>query len=68
MNKTNQPNQRSEPREHLFSPETDLCVYCGKSAQDDAVENTPYGSDQQPPCQPCNGKGWLLAKDVEHGS
>lgn len=28
-------------REHLFSPHTHLCNYCGKSADDDAVENSP---------------------------
>src|SRR5579862_2439136 len=27
-------------REHLFSPHTHVCVRCGKSAEDDAVENT----------------------------
>jgi hypothetical protein len=35
----------NRPGEHLFSPETDQCVYRGKSAQDDAVENTECGSD-----------------------
>ena len=38
------------PREHLFSPHTDLCVYCGRNAQDDAIENMPCSSDQPPPC------------------
>lgn len=28
-------------REHLFSPHTHVCVRCGQSANDDAVENTP---------------------------
>jgi hypothetical protein len=28
-------------RTHLFSPHTDQCIYCGKSAQDDAIENSP---------------------------
>lgn len=27
-------------REHLFSPHTHICVRCGQSATDDAVENT----------------------------
>jgi hypothetical protein len=31
----------------LFSPHTDRCVYCGQSAQDDAIENTPCRNDQQ---------------------
>jgi hypothetical protein len=35
-------------------------VYCGKSAQDDAIENTPCCSEQPGPCQPCNGKGWFF--------
>ena len=30
-----------EPNTHLFSPHTDVCIYCGKSAEDDAIENTP---------------------------
>ena len=34
-----------ERREHLFSPHTDQCVYCLKSAQVDAIENTPRGFD-----------------------
>jgi hypothetical protein len=50
----------NRPGEHLFSPETDQCIYCGKSAQDDAIENTPCGSDQQKPCEACKGKGWNL--------
>ena len=41
MNIVNQPNQPNKPRTHLFSPHTDQCIYCGKSAQDDAIENTP---------------------------
>jgi hypothetical protein len=28
-------------QEHLFSPHTQRCIRCGKSAEDDAVENTP---------------------------
>jgi hypothetical protein len=63
MNNTNQPKQPSKPKEHLFSPHTDHCVYCGQSAQDDAIENTPCdpgGSDQQKPCGACKGKGWFF--------
>jgi hypothetical protein len=48
MNNTNQPKQPSEPRQHVFSPHTDRCIYCGKSAQDDAVENTECGSGLPP--------------------
>ena len=54
MNDTKQPNQMNQPNKpkgHLLSPHTDLCVYCGKNAQDDAIENTPCSSDQLPPCQ-----------------
>jgi len=43
----NQPNEHGKTREHLFSPHTDRCVYCGQSAQDDAIENTPCRNDQQ---------------------
>ena len=50
---------RPRRREHLFSPNTDLCIYCGKSAEDDAIENTPCGSDQPVSCGACGGKGWL---------
>jgi len=32
---------RPKRRAHLFSPHTDQCIYCGKSARDDAIENTP---------------------------
>jgi hypothetical protein len=62
-------NKRTRPqrREHLFSPHTDQCVYCGKSAVDDAIENTPCGCDDPLPCEACGGKGWLLADDAEHG-
>jgi hypothetical protein len=28
-------------QDHLFSPDTHLCVRCGKSAEDDAIENLP---------------------------
>jgi hypothetical protein len=28
-------------QDHLFSPHTHVCVRCGKSAEDDALENTP---------------------------
>jgi hypothetical protein len=28
-------------REHRFSPHTHLCNYCGKHADDEAVENSP---------------------------
>jgi hypothetical protein len=52
-------NQPNKPRTHLFSPHTDQCIYCGKSAQDDAIENTPCGSDQPATCGACGGKGWL---------
>lgn len=54
-------NKRTQPqrREHLFSPHTDQCIYCGKSAQDDAIENTPCGFDQPVSCGACGGKGWL---------
>jgi hypothetical protein len=39
-----------EKREHLFSPHTDQCVYCLKSAQVDAIENTPRGLGPPEPC------------------
>ncbi|MGO9199196.1 MAG: hypothetical protein ACLQM8_01495 [Limisphaerales bacterium] len=55
-----QPKQPSKPRQHVFSPHTDQCIYCGKSAQDDAIENTACGSDQQKPCEACKGKGWFF--------
>jgi hypothetical protein len=38
-------NQQTKSKNHLFSPHTDQCIYCGKSAQDDAIENTPCPSD-----------------------
>jgi hypothetical protein len=53
-------NQPNEPKSHLFSPHTDQCIYCGKSAEDDAIENTPCGSDQPGPCEACGGKGWFF--------
>ena len=31
-----------------------------RDPEDDASENTPCGSDQPGPCQPCNGKGWYF--------
>jgi hypothetical protein len=46
-------NQPNKPRSHLFSPHTDQCIYCGKSAQDDAIENTPCGCDEPRPCDAC---------------
>ena len=52
-------NQKNKPRTHLFSPHTDQCIYCGKSAEDDAIENTSCGSDQPVTCGACGGKGWL---------
>jgi hypothetical protein len=52
-------NQPNEPKTHLFSPHTDQCIYCGKSAEDDAIENIPCGSDQPVSCGACGGKGWL---------
>jgi hypothetical protein len=52
-------NQQNNLRTHLFSLHTDQCIYCGKSAQDDAIENTPCGSDQPISCGACGGKGWL---------
>jgi hypothetical protein len=60
-------NQTNEPKTHLFSPHTDLCIYCGKSAADDAIENTPCGCNEPAPCEACGGKGWLLAENDEHG-
>jgi hypothetical protein len=47
MNQPIRKNQPCEPKTHLFSPHTDLCVNCGQSAQDDAIENTPCGDDEQ---------------------
>ncbi len=57
MNDSKKPN---EPKDHAFSPHTDLCINCGKSAQDDAIENTACGSDQPTKCQTCKGKGWFF--------
>lgn len=34
--------------EHLFSSETWLCVHCGKTLEDDAIENTPCEGAQKP--------------------
>jgi hypothetical protein len=45
-------NKPIKPKTHLFSPHTDQCIYCGKSAQDDAIENTPCGSEQPEACEP----------------
>jgi hypothetical protein len=58
-------NQPNKPQTHLFSPHTDQCIYCGQSAQDDAIENTPCGSDLPVSCGACGGKGWLwcIAED-----
>ena len=53
-------NQPNEPKTHLFSPHTDLCIYCGKSAPDAAIDNLPCGCDEPPPCEACRGKGWLF--------
>jgi hypothetical protein len=49
----------NKPKTHLFSPHADQCIYCSKSAQDDAIENIPCGSDQPVSCGACGGKGWL---------
>ena len=67
MNDTNQPKDQGKRRDHLFSPHTDLCIYCGQSAQDDAIENTPCGSDRAEPCEARGGKVWLLADNDTHG-
>jgi hypothetical protein len=67
MNETKQPSQPNKLRTHFFSPHTDQCIYCGKSATDDAIENTPCGCDESAPCQACGDKGWLLADDSDHG-
>ena len=62
-----------ERKNHLFSRYTDQCVYCGKSAADDCIENTPCErpclADQSTavPCDACGGKGWLLANDSNNG-
>ena len=53
-------NPPNKPRTHLFSPHTDQCIYWGKSAQDDAIENTSCGCDEPPPCEACGEKGWLF--------
>ena len=45
-------NQQNKPKTHLFSPHTDQCIYCGKSAQDDTIENTPCGSGGTETCEP----------------
>src|ERR1041385_8854680 len=44
-------------KEHLFSPHTAQCIYCGQSAEDDRIENTPCN---RPACEACEGKGWLF--------
>jgi hypothetical protein len=54
-------NSPNKPRTHLFNPHTDQCIYRGKSAEDDAIENTPCGSDQPEPCEACGDKSWRLA-------
>ena len=56
----NQQRKPSKPRTHLFSPHTDQCVYCGKSAQDDAIDNLPCVCQAPPPCEACGDKGWLF--------
>jgi len=53
-------NPPKKPRNHLFSPHTDQCIYCGKSAADDAIENTPCGCDEPLPCEACKGLGWFF--------
>jgi len=53
-------NQPNKTRTHLFSPHTDQCIYCGKSAQDDAIENTPCGFGEPPPCEACGDKAWFF--------
>jgi hypothetical protein len=60
-------NKPNKPRTHLFSPHTDQCIYCGESAEDDAIENTPCGSDQPASCGACGDKAWLLADNSDHG-
>ena len=56
MNEPKKP-RLEQPAEHLFSPHTDLCFYCGQSAQDDLIENAPCN---RPCCQSCHGQGWLF--------
>jgi hypothetical protein len=65
----NQPNANTPPqrREHLFSPHTGLCIYCGQNAQDDAIDNLPCGYNEPPPCEACGDKGWLLVESSDHG-
>lgn len=41
VNKLFEALREEKPKEHLFSPHTNICVKCGQSAEDDAVENTP---------------------------
>ena len=45
-------NQQTKSNNHLFSPHTDQCIYCGKSAQDDAIENTLADLTSQYPVEP----------------
>jgi len=44
-------------REHLFSPYTDLCFYCGKSVQDDAVDGEPC--DPHEVRSPCRSEAFV---------
>jgi len=41
VNKLFRALREEQPREHLFSPTTHLCVHCGISADDDLLENQP---------------------------
>ncbi len=41
LSKDKRLKDRNKRRTHLFSPHTDQCIYCGKSARDDAIEKTP---------------------------
>lgn len=54
-----QPPASRRPTPQI-SPHTDQCIYCGKSAQDDAIENTPCGCDEPPPCEACGDKGCVF--------
>jgi hypothetical protein len=62
LNTPTPPNRR----EHLFSPHTSLCIYCGQNAQDDAIDSLPCGYDEAPPCEACGDKGWLLVENSDH--
>src|SRR5436190_23005800 len=44
-------------KERLLSPHTDQCIYCGKTAADNAIENTPCN---RPVCKACQDKGWIF--------